>query len=124
MATRTNTISGCRSRLRILALHGGYQNATIFRTKRAKDLQKRLKDIAKFECIDGPILATPAENVKDERRNWFNWDENDAENFEEYLHQDEIVWWKFEETWREYLDEIWLHQGPFDGVLGFSQGAE
>lgn len=110
-------------RLLILALHGGYQNGTVFGTKRIKDLQKRLKDIAEFVSVDGPILATPADDPVDERRSWFNWDEHDPESFEDYIHREEIVWWKFEETCK-YLDDIWETRGPFDGVLGFSQGGE
>ena len=110
-------------KLRILALHGGYQNGTIFRTRRIRDLQNKLKSIAEFVCIDGPILATPGKEPIDERRNWFSWDQNDPELFEEYVHQDAIIWWQFEETCK-YLDELWESMGPFDGVLGFSQGAE
>lgn len=110
-------------KLRILALHGGYQNGTIFGSKRIKDLQRRLRDIAEFVAVDGPILATPADELINERRSWFNWDEHDPERFEEYIHLDALTWWKFEETCR-YLDELWVSMGPFDGVLGFSQGAE
>lgn len=110
-------------RLRILALHGGYQNGTVFGAKRIKDLQRRLKDIAEFISIDAPILATPSDDPMDERRSWFNWDRDDPERFEDYIHQHEIVWWRMEETCR-YLDDIWESGGPFDGVLGFSQGGE
>lgn len=111
------------NKLRILALHGGYQNGTVFNLKRTKDLQKKLKDIAEFVCVDGPILATRSNELIDERRSWFNWDENDPELFEAYIHMDEITWWKFEDTCK-YLNDIWISKGPFDGVLGFSQGAE
>eukprot|EP01138_Halocafeteria_seosinensis_P010284 gb/GECG01010502.1/.p1 GENE.gb/GECG01010502.1/~~gb/GECG01010502.1/.p1 ORF type:complete len:158 (+),score=26.55 gb/GECG01010502.1/:1-474(+) len=41
-------------KLRILALHGFLQNATMFRQKTAA-LRKHLKSVAEFDYIDGPI---------------------------------------------------------------------
>ena len=57
--------------LRILALHGGYQNAAVFDAVRTKDFQRRLKDSAAFTFLDGPILATPHSERHRVRRSWF-----------------------------------------------------
>ena len=59
--------------LRVLALHGGYQNAAVFDTVRTKDFQRRLAAVAEFTCLDAPILATPSDDQLRERRSWFNW---------------------------------------------------
>jgi len=73
--------------------------------------------------VDGPILAKENEDPFEVCRSWFNWDQFDPTKFEEYLHKEKIIWHKFEETCI-YLEDVMMKMGPFDGILGFSQGGE
>jgi len=112
-------------RLRILALHGGYQNGKVFDAMRTKDLQRRLRSVAEFVCLDGPILATASpKDPLAERRSWFNWDAEDPCRFEDYIYRSEPFTWHGLEDTFAYLDKFIEEHGPFDGILGFSQGAE
>ena len=127
--------------LRVLALHGGYQNAAVFDTVRTKDFQRRLAAVAEFTCLDAPILATPSDDQLRERRSWFNWasrppapafptypswqegdggwmcgqDEKDPEVFEWAIAQEEIVYHRLQEM-LDYIESAWTERGPFDGT--------
>ncbi|KND04666.1 uncharacterized protein SPPG_00381 [Spizellomyces punctatus DAOM BR117] len=107
------------TRLRILCLHGYTQNAEIF-GKRIAVLAKDLKNLAEFVFISAPHVIpenspqTDAERVTypegDGQRRWWRVDDESQayEGAEESL---------------EFVKGIWKSQGPFHGILGFSQGA-
>ncbi|KAL2491209.1 Rhodanese-like domain-containing protein 6 [Abeliophyllum distichum] len=138
-------------KLRILCLHGFRQNASSFKGRTAS-LAKKLKSIAELVFVDAPhelpfiYQRSPpdknhvCESVRPEGSPPFNncnrkfaWlvaadynGKSDAEwkmakvpfNILQYQQQTE----GFDES-LEYLRTIFLQAGPFDGILGFSQGA-
>lgn len=83
-----------RRPLKILGLHGGYQNGPIFHTLRTKDFRRRLAAELELTCLSAPILAEANEDPLLERRSWFDWDEHDPLKFEEYLLKEETHYWK------------------------------
>ncbi|KAF9351644.1 Ovarian cancer-associated protein 2 [Mortierella sp. NVP85] len=110
--------------LRILCLHGYTQNALSF-TKKTAVFRKALKDIADLVYVTAPhivpipTLGTPEEREDDQLDNLapeaipYGWwtsspDTPQYKGFEESL---------------AGLCEVLEKQGPFDGVMGFSQGA-
>ncbi|KAG9068240.1 Ovarian cancer-associated protein 2 [Linnemannia hyalina] len=112
--------------LRILCLHGYTQNALSF-TKKTVVFRKCLKDIADLVYVTAPhIVPIPTLNTPEER-------EDDILDLEKL--EPEAVpygWWTsspekplykgFDESLTG-LREVLEKQGPFDGVMGFSQGA-
>ncbi|KAI8139205.1 serine hydrolase FSH [Fennellomyces sp. T-0311] len=118
-----------KPKLRILCLHGMAQNALLIEKKMAGFLQD-LKDRAEFVYVNGPHwvmdpeLTTVAERetvvgveVSEERRPYAWW----------FLPRtkpltNEGFFYGFRES-VEYMKGILLEQGPFDGIIGFSQGA-
>ncbi|KYQ99757.1 DUF341 family protein [Tieghemostelium lacteum] len=94
-----------KKKLRILCLHGYKQNGTIFKSKTAV-LRKSMKDIAEFIYIDAP-------HIVDEKNGTSSW-WRASKDGKEYR-----GW----EVTLDYLREVFITQGPIDGVLGFSQGA-
>lgn len=90
-------------KLRILCLHGYRQNALKFKG-RTGALKRCLKHIAELVYIDAPKIIPPLDDT---------------------ISVQQFGWWTSDdpELSYDYLSEIWETQGPFDGVLGFSQGA-
>ncbi|KAI1308176.1 hypothetical protein EDD11_004331 [Mortierella claussenii] len=110
--------------LRILCLHGYTQNAITF-TKKTAALRKALKDVAELVYVTAPhivpipTLATPEEREDDPLENL----EPEATPYGWWTStQDRCAYKGFEES-LSGLRELLEKQGPFDGVLGFSQGA-
>ncbi|XP_071698353.1 rhodanese-like domain-containing protein 6 [Rutidosis leptorrhynchoides] len=134
-------------KLRILCLHGFRQNASSFKGRTAS-LAKKLKNLVEFVYIDAPhqlqfiyqnkdIGDTPSKDSKfppikgcNRKFAWFidpNTEENTSSDWE--LAQspfDSLQYQKqtagFDES-LAYLKKIVSENGPFDGILGFSQGA-
>ncbi|KAK8722947.1 hypothetical protein OTU49_011965 [Cherax quadricarinatus] len=113
-------MAGGRERpLRILCLHGYRQNGISFREKTGS-FRKMLKKYAEFVYITSPVEVPPIDDGQDKdggsgwwfsrQDNYFNAQEESecSKGFEESLKAVEVC---FKES------------GPFDGVLGFSQGA-
>ncbi|KAJ3104341.1 hypothetical protein HDU97_009314 [Phlyctochytrium planicorne] len=91
---------------RLLCLHGYTQSAIVFKNRTAI-LRKDLSSLADLVYADGPYIVpseTEAADGKDIQRSWWSEDEG----FQPSL---------------AYLKTIWKEQGPFTGILGFSQGA-
>ena len=107
---------------RILCLHGYAQNAEFFRA-RTGALRKALKAVAEFHFVDAPHPAT-AEflgEVPEERGaalGWFNVGET-APGARPAISTQYVGVEATLECIRAAVEE----HGPFDGVLGFSQGA-
>ncbi|KAJ3297978.1 Ovarian cancer-associated protein 2 [Rhizoclosmatium sp. JEL0117] len=114
--------------LRILCLHGYSQNEKVFR-KRSAVLRKDLETIgAELVYVTAPHDAptpdqeidamTEAERLKlhgemkpeDILKGWWvsNADKTGQLGYKESIH---------------FLKKVWIEKGPFDGILGFSQGA-
>ena len=109
------------SKLKILCLHGYRQNEQIFREKTGA-MRKLLKGKADFVFVSAPHVIPETENLRRsqeqcERGWWFSrpddsynaLDETDTSN-------------GYDESISFILQALEQH-GPFDGMLGFSQGA-
>ncbi|GAN01100.1 ovarian cancer-associated gene 2 protein homolog [Mucor ambiguus] len=93
------------SKLRILCLHGYTQNATMFRKKTAV-ARKSVEDLADFVYITGPHhISPPTYSTIAEREEAAK--EESSEGFKESI---------------EYVKDVLIKEGPFDGIMGFSQG--
>jgi len=96
-----------RPRLRLLCLHGRQQSSAVFQHRLDK-LVTKAASWAEFTFVDGPeeLPLQPSERVNS--RSWGLSDPSDP---------------KSSEAASRVIERAWAEQGPFDGVLGFSEGA-
>ncbi|KAI8967964.1 serine hydrolase FSH [Mycotypha africana] len=116
-------------KLKILCLHGYTQNAIMFRKKIAAAC-KSVQEIAEFTFVTGPHHIIPATLTTVAER---------EEVANEYVSEEHkpYGWWfspkykpidkdgffiGFKES-VDFIKDIMIKEGPFDGILGFSQGA-
>ncbi|CAF3833172.1 unnamed protein product [Rotaria sordida] len=110
--------------LKILVLHGFHQNSNSLK-RSAKKLFRELKGIATFYFANAPLPYNPTGEVKEQllaafgdgnlpeagyQRQWWNA----SKDSKIYHHLDVSL---------HYVDKLFKSDGPFDGVLGFAQGA-
>ncbi|KAG0165953.1 hypothetical protein DFQ30_007762, partial [Apophysomyces sp. BC1015] len=115
-------------KLKILCLHGWSQNATIIE-KQSSAFRRTASDVAEFVYVTAPqAVHIPEYSTIEEREETAN--EQMSEETKAF------EWWKppahvppvngfyvgFKET-LEFIQDILSKEGPFDGILGFSQGA-
>ena len=103
---------------RILCLHGYGQSGSFFR-QRIGSLRKALKaHVAEFSCPDAPFAATAAfldGSGRDDALSWWQWEDSERPSTSlEYRGLEDTV---------ARIHAICDAEGPFDGILGFSQGA-
>ncbi|KAH0567444.1 esterase OVCA2 [Cotesia glomerata] len=126
-------MSGSNDKLRILALHGFRQSDIVFRSK-IGSLRKNFKRKIEFFFARAPHVVPPLENDKKdddeektgeeaadsgkESRGW--WFNTADRAFKAIVPSNMSV--GFEDSLK-VIEKIFQEQGPFDGVLGFSQGA-
>ncbi|CEG40802.1 Phospholipase/carboxyhydrolase [Plasmopara halstedii] len=104
----------CTSRkLRLLCLHGMYQDAITFASK--TNLLRHANAGVNFVYLDGPFTIVPPILKKAEFRAWWRPLSAHEDDFSQ-LDSDRSVLISY---LRQKLDEI----GTVDGVIGFSQGA-
>ncbi|EPS62576.1 hypothetical protein M569_12213, partial [Genlisea aurea] len=135
-----------RRKLRILCLHGFRQNASGFRG-RTRSLAKKLKDVADLVFIDAPhelpFIYRPTGQQGDDSpppvvgRKKFAWlvakdhrglshDAGSSEwkpaadPFDPQQHRHQVAGL---DVSVEHVRKAFAERGPFDGILGFSQGA-
>ncbi|KAJ1503066.1 Ovarian cancer-associated protein 2 [Coelomomyces lativittatus] len=106
------------SKLKILCLHGYLQNANVFK-KRTSVLRKALQDIADLDYITAPhdadeFMAKPDQPEDEGQRAWWNAREHPSSSTPEYVGY---------LTSKQFIQKRLQTHGPYDGVLGFSQGA-
>jgi predicted esterase len=109
------------AKVRILCFHGYRQNVKLFREKTG-GFRKLLKKTVDFVFVEAPHIIPEPNNVDlDEElkeRGWFfsrpqkSYNAMDATD----------ICTGYEESLK-MVDEVFKRDGPFDGVLGFSQGA-
>ncbi|KAK1440299.1 hypothetical protein QVD17_06124 [Tagetes erecta] len=129
-------------KLRILCLHGFRQNASSFKGRTAS-LAKKLKNMVEFVYVDAPHqlqfiyqnqeigeTKLPPNKVCNRKFAWFidpSTDKNTSLNWEiAQTPFDSLQYQKQTSGYDEsvtYLKEFTAKNGPFDGILGFSQGA-
>ncbi|KAK9761752.1 Ovarian cancer-associated protein 2 [Basidiobolus ranarum] len=118
------SVSVPRRPLRILCLHGYLQSAEVFEGK-SKQLRKWFgkNDLAELVYLNAPHVGIPI--LK----------EGDIEVEDNKKVEDQYGWYTFKleeraagkwrgvETGLDYIYNFMKKEGPFDGLLGFSQGA-
>ncbi|XP_018413155.1 PREDICTED: esterase OVCA2 [Nanorana parkeri] len=127
MAASATEHKACKSVLRILALHGYWQNERTF-WERTGSLRKNLKNRAELVVISAP-LQIPETDVdsneggadiprEDPRGWWFSDPEKNSFNAMEEARSCVGL-----EESLQAVAKAFSELGPFNGILGFSQGA-
>lgn len=113
-------------KLRVLCLHGYRQNGDSFKSKLGS-FRKQLNKYADFVFVTAPhqvpteIALEPDQTDKsadDQQKSW--WFNHDNGTFKGTNQNGPAF--GFEESVR-LIEKVWKEQGPFHGLLGFSQGA-
>ncbi|KAF1335678.1 Serine hydrolase, partial [Globisporangium splendens] len=111
-------------KLRVLCLHGYGQDGETLRGRIAA-FRRAFKSSAEFVCIDGPLLSEPRDKddsasteqedapAQSQGHSWFQFQRNEDGEGYTLSHVDETI---------AYIGAVCREQGPFDGILGFSQG--
>ncbi|CAK4084079.1 unnamed protein product [Aphanomyces euteiches] len=97
--------------MRLLCLHGMYQNAAVFRTK-MEPLHVALPHL-QLVYLDGPTNLVPKVVSKP----------IDTTVFRAWWDPDQTTTTQAQRQIIDYVGDAIATSGPFDGVLGFSQGA-
>ncbi|KAK2577404.1 hypothetical protein KPH14_003516 [Odynerus spinipes] len=112
-------MQGINDKLRILAIHGYHQSDIIFKGKLGS-LRKGFKKELDITFVKAPHKI-PAKNDTDENAEesgygwWFNTEDH---VFKATVPSDNCI--GFEDS-VAVITKAWQEQGPFDGILGFSQ---
>jgi len=120
-----------RKIVRVLMLHGFTQNGNMF-YKRMSAIRKAAAKSCEFVFLDGPVIIQPIDSPLD-------FDSLERPEAVETVVDPELIpraWWRasddrtvyygLDETLvyvRDFLVKEMANKGPFDVVLGFSQGA-
>ncbi|KAK6096634.1 dihydrofolate reductase [Batrachochytrium dendrobatidis] len=118
---------------KLLCLHGYTQNATVFR-KRTAVFRKDISTHYELEFVTAPHQAnvparTDATNVLSMLSKTLN---DGSRNGSSEDTDEQRAWWVASDCGTVYqgldeslkmLEQVWHSRGPFDGILGFSQGA-
>ncbi|XP_017019961.1 esterase CG5412 [Drosophila kikkawai] len=107
-------------KVRVLCLHGYRQNGDAFKNKLGS-FRKFASKYAEFVFITAPHVAAALESAAEpvpEQRSW--WANKDDGTFKGTNRGGPAF--GFQESLR-CVEEAWRTQGPFQGLLGFSQGA-
>ncbi|XP_068155238.1 esterase CG5412 [Drosophila tropicalis] len=107
-------------KVRVLCLHGYRQDGEAFKNKLGS-FRKFASKYADFVFITAPHIAAPleasAEPVQEQRSWWANKDDGTFKGTNKggpaFGYQESL----------RLVEDVWKTQGPFQGLLGFSQGA-
>ncbi len=109
------------SKLKVLCIHGYRQNEKIFR-ERSGGLRKLLKKYIEFVFLTAPHEIPEEPNLaraeEERERGW--WFSRPGNSYNAMDKTD--ICTGYQES-LQAVKEKFLSEGPFDGVLGFSQGA-
>ncbi len=109
------------ARLRILCVHGYRQNDQIFREKTGA-FRKLVKAVVDFVFVSAPHVVPEPENLaRDARTQERGWWFSRADHSYNATDAADICL-GYEES-IEMLEAYFEKEGPFDGILSFSQGA-
>mmetsp|Transcript_13 Transcript_13/g.12 ORF Transcript_13/g.12 Transcript_13/m.12 type:complete len:289 (+) Transcript_13:57-923(+) len=114
--------------VRVLLLHGWAGNAGVIE-RMTRRLCRRLKDLVDFVIPSAPISLPPLESPpppprrgRPNARAWFVYNMDNPSDTNGFLQTSTVKYYKWEESVR-HLHKICKDEGPFDGIMGFSQGA-
>lgn len=105
--------------LKLLCLHGYRQTGVSFREKTGA-FRKLLKKHAEFVFITSPVAVPAVDDVQDKDSGCGWWFSRPDDYFKAQDESDCIK--GFEESLKA-IETCFEESGPFDGILGFSQGA-
>jgi ribosome-binding ATPase YchF (GTP1/OBG family) len=100
----SNAPPAWRPKLRLLCLHGRQQSSAVFE-HRIDKLVSKAGSCAEFVFIDGPEELPLQASERVNSRSWGLGEGGNAERA------------------TQVIEQAWIEQGPFDGVVGFSEGA-
>ncbi|GAM24530.1 hypothetical protein SAMD00019534_077050 [Acytostelium subglobosum LB1] len=128
-AQSTTTVNNS-PKLKVLFLHGIKQSGTSLK-KATKKLATSISDVATLYYANAPMIYQPSDDVDADNRNkangWANVTDS-AQSAKTHVRQ----WWNSSADYKTYnhidkshyyLEELFKTEGPFDGIIGFSQGA-
>lgn len=105
---------------KVLCLHGYRQSGDAFKSK-IGSFRKYVNKYAEFVFVDAPHVAPPLQEGEEPDLNqkswWFNKDDG---TFKGTNKSGPAI--GFDESLKK-VEDIWVNDGPFQGILGFSQGA-
>ncbi|XP_028140910.1 esterase AGAP003155 [Diabrotica virgifera virgifera] len=120
-----------KMKLKILAIHGYRQNAETFRSKTGS-FRKMIHKWAEFTYITAPHKVILVDDPNDLEKNGPDIGQSkDEEQYGWFFNRDDKTFRGirkggpaigFEDSLK-YIEDICEKEGPFDGLLGFSQGA-
>lgn len=126
----SSSSSSVADKIRVLCLHGYRQNGDSFKSKLGS-FRKNVHKYAEFVFVTAPHVAPPlAESAGGDdggpvgevdqqlQRSW--WFNKDDGTFKGTNRSGPA--YGFDESVR-LVEQVWNEQGPFQGLLGFSQGA-
>ncbi|KAL2653361.1 hypothetical protein R1flu_021489 [Riccia fluitans] len=100
-------------KLRVLAFHGFRTSGAILQKQLSK-WTRAIHELVEFTCIDGPFPAGGESDVKDIFEGpYFEWMQYNKGWTEFYNYEESLA----------YIVDYMEKNGPFDGLLGFSQGS-
>lgn len=121
--TSTSSSAVAADKIRVLCLHGYRQNGDSFKSKLGS-FRKNVQKYAEFVFVTAPHVAPPINDTdasstsgEEQRSWWFNKDDGTFKGTNRCGPA-----FGFEESVR-LVEEVWTEEGPFQGLLGFSQGA-
>lgn len=123
--TSTSSSATAADKIKVLCLHGYRQNGDSFKSKLGS-FRKNVQKYAEFVFVTAPHMAPPnndsdasstSGDLSDQRSWWFNKDDGTFKGTNRSGPA-----FGFEESVR-LVEEVWAEEGPFQGLLGFSQGA-
>lgn len=109
--------------MKILVLHGFGQSSALVQ-QRGKNIFKLLAKNNTLFFPQGPhAVQLEKDSISSPGQCWFYYDEANPSYFAPYLEQDEANWRGLEQS-LQYLKYYETEHGPFDIILGFSQGGQ
>lgn len=121
------TTAGATRKLKILMAHGYTSNSFQF-FKRSGAIRKACRDVADFTFINGPLIVQPITSAGDLDAP----DVEDGKLVDENtpIEEQPRAWWRADDDgnyldWDksvDYINDVLHKEGPFDGIVGFSQG--
>ncbi|XP_012286334.1 esterase CG5412 [Orussus abietinus] len=114
-------MTSVKRKLRILALHGYRQSDITFKAKLGS-LRKSYKKQLEFVFIQAPheVLTVPVNDEDNGEAKCYGWwFDNNERTFKAVNYSDDSI--GFDES-LSLIEKTFKDSGPFDGVLGFSQG--
>eukprot|EP01079_Euglenida_sp_SAG-EU17-18_P009631 gene9631-252_t len=117
-------------KLRLLMVHGSMQDADVFAHKTEKLVTKGQREVFTTTFINGCLPLPLQEGQQVAMRGWWNKECTVSpllywHNLPPTRYDCTVTRLQMSDLLKAFkvIDDAWASQGPFDGVLGFSQGA-